>query len=120
MLPLSGTLQIMGTTTANVPVLNVGTVTLSFNVDMTAGSNKCTQLIVGTASPTSGTGRVNFGYNGGTTTVAINPQGNPTTMHKWPIIFFGSKTGDVTLSPPSGFTKNWQPPANPTYLEIDN
>jgi hypothetical protein len=108
-----GTLQIKGTTGADNPILNLGGVTLNFNVDTTNGSNRCSKLIVGDSG---GTGRVNFGYNSGTTTVAINPQNNGPTGHKWQIIFFGSKTGDVTLSPPGGYTKNWKP----NYLEIDN
>jgi hypothetical protein len=109
-----GTLQISGTTQGNKPTLDVGTVTLNFAVDTTMGSNACNKLIVGKSS---GTGKVNFGNNGGTTTVAIIPQGNGPTGHKWQVIFFGSRTGDVTLSPANGYTKNW---SNPNYLEIDN
>ena len=64
----------------------------------------------------SGTGKANFGYNSGTTTVSISPQGTTTTGHRWQVILFGTQTGDVTLSAPTGFTKTWK--AN--YLEIDN
>jgi hypothetical protein len=63
-----------------------------------------------------GTGKANFGYSSGTTTVAINPQGTTTTGHNWQVILFGTQTGDVTLSAPTGFTKKW----NNNSLEIDN
>jgi hypothetical protein len=32
------------------------------------------------------------------------------------VVLFGTKTGDVTLSAPTGFSKTW----NPNNLEIDN
>lgn len=110
-----GILEIMGTTGANNPIVNIGGVTLNFKVSMTTGSNASDQLIVGSVN---GSGTPNFGYQGATTTVAILPQGNTTTGHNWQVILFGQdkKTGDVTLSPATGFTKNWQP----KYLEIDN
>jgi hypothetical protein len=103
----------MGVTQANYPTLNVGAVTLNFKVDMTKGSGTCDQLIVGSRG---GTGKVNFGYNGGSTQLGITGQGNTTTGHQWQVIFFQDRTGDVSLIPPTGFRKNWQN----KYLEIDN
>lgn len=109
-----GKLQIVGTTKANVPIVNVGSATLEFDVTMVAGNNLCSQLIVGNAG---GTGKVNFGYNGGTTRVQMNPEGNTTTGHKWQVIFFGSATGtnNVMIQQP-GYTLKW----NANNLEIDN
>jgi hypothetical protein len=39
-------------------------------------------------------------------------------QHKngWQVIFFKTRTGDVTLNPVTGYTKNWRD----TSLEIDN
>ncbi len=82
-----GTLNIKGTTGANNPIVDVGTATLVFKGDMTLASNQCDVLTVGGSG---GTGRINFNYNGGTTTVSISPIGSTTTGHKWKIIFFGS------------------------------
>jgi hypothetical protein len=31
-----------------------------------------------------------------------------TTNHNWRVIYFGPKTGDVTLSPATGYTKTWE------------
>jgi hypothetical protein len=103
-----GTLAILGTTGANVPTLNVGTVTLNFKVNMAAGSTQCDQLFVGYSPTNNSTGKANFGYNSGTTTVAINPQGTVATGHNWKVILFGTKTGDVTLNPPTGYMKTWE------------
>ncbi len=112
-----GILQILGTTQTNNPILDVGSATLNFKVNMTQGTNQCDQLIVGgTIGTGPGTGKVNFGYNGGTTTVAIQSQGTTRTGHAWQVILFGTENGDVTLNPATGYTKNWQM----NYLEIDN
>lgn len=111
-----GILNILGTTLANNPILDVGAATLNFKVNMTQGKNDCDQLIVGKIG---GSGTPNFGYEGATTTVFISPQGPTTTGHTWQIIFFGQnkRTGTVTLDPPTGYKPpNWQP----SYLEIDN
>jgi hypothetical protein len=99
-----GKLAILGTTTANVPTLNVGGVTLIFKVNMAAGSTQCDQLIVG---KNSGTGKANFGYDSSTTSVAINAQGTVTTGHNWQVILFGTQTGDVTVTP-TGYMKTWE------------
>lgn len=110
-----GTLYILGTTTTNAPTLNIGSgVTLNFKVDMTVNKNNCDKLVLGT-DPMNPTGYVNFGYNGGKPTVNILPQNGSTTGHKWQVIFFKKKDGDVNVTP-TGFTPNWKP----TYLEIDN
>jgi hypothetical protein len=103
-----GTLAIVGTQGANVPILDVGTATLNFKVSMTLGSNQCDVLSVGWNGSQTATGKANFGYNSGTTTVHLSPQGSTTTGHNWLVIFFGSKTGDVTLDPTTGFVKNWE------------
>lgn len=106
-----GVLQIAGTTDANVPILNAGSVVINLNVNMAANSNQCSTLLVGKVT---GTGKANFGYNGGSTSVSLHPQGNVTTGHHWQIIFFGSRNGDVQVEPL--WSKNWQP----NYLEIDH
>jgi hypothetical protein len=106
-----GTLQIVGTTNANNPILNVGTVTLYFKVDL-SNSNNRSRLIVGNGSTG---GRVNFGDNGGTATIDITAQGSGT-VKAWEVLDYGSvtNTGSVTIS--SGYDLNW---TNPNYLEVD-
>lgn len=112
---LWGTLQIAGTTEANNPIVNVASATLEFDVDMTAGKNNCSKLVVG---GTGGSGKVNFAYNGGTARIQVNPEGNTTPKHTWQVMFFGSvaNTKNVMIQQP-GYTLNW---ANPKVLEIDN
>jgi hypothetical protein len=107
-----GKLQIVGTTGADVPILNVGSVMLNFSIDL-SNSNNRSQLIVG---DTGGTGRVNFGYNGGTAAIALNPQGSGTVT-SWDVLYYGSvtNTGSVHIST-AGYSPNW---GNPKYLEVD-
>jgi hypothetical protein len=113
---LGGSLDIAGTTPANDPILNIGSVTFNFKVDMTADSNASDSLVVGNPG---GTGTVNFGFNGGVATVNIIPQGDVTQGHKWPVLYYGSVTGNNNnnVTVPAGYTANW---SNPHYLEIDN
>jgi hypothetical protein len=110
-----GTLAIVGTRGANVPTLNVGSATLNFKVNG-GDSNTRDQLSVGYNVGSTSTGKANFGYNSGTTTVAISAQGTVTTGHNCLVILFATQTGDVTLSAPTGFTNKW----NNNSLEIDN
>lgn len=112
-----GTLDILGTTAADYPTLNVGTAILNFKVNMNKNSkNQCDQLIVGD-SP-GGSGKVNFNQFNGSSTVAINAQGAPTTGNKWKVLWFKDRNGTPKLAPANqGFTMNW---TNPNYLEIDN
>jgi hypothetical protein len=110
-----GTLRIVGTTLSNAPILNVGTVTLNFKVNMSSSRTApgCDQLIVGNST---GSGKLNVGYNGGTTTVGILAQGTTTTGNNWLVILFGSETGNVTLNPATGYNKTW----DPNDLKISN
>jgi hypothetical protein len=63
------------------------------------------KLIMGKSN---GSGALNVGYDGGSTTVGIFPQGNQTKGKKnWSVIVFGSKSGDVRLNAPLGYTSFW-------------
>jgi hypothetical protein len=111
-LDVYGTLQIMGTTGANVPILNIGAVQLNFKVNQATGSTQCDQLIVG---DTNGSGKVNFGYDGTTTLMDFEGEGSGQTGHHWPVIYYGSVTGTGSVEyDPSNWTLNW----NSNNLEI--
>jgi hypothetical protein len=113
-----GTLDIIGTTLSNAPTVNVGSATLNFKVNMVkpqgGGANQSDRLIVGKS--TTGSGALRVSYNGGTTTVSLQPQGTKTTDNYWLPILFGSEAGDVTLNPPTGYNKTWEP----NDLKINN
>jgi hypothetical protein len=98
-----GTLGIVGTTGSNDPTFNVGNATLAFKVSM-ADQMVRDQLILGKST---GTGALRVSNNGGSTTVGIFPQGNVKPKQNWSVILFGSKTGDVKLDAPMGYTRMW-------------